>query len=271
MDYLLMRDGSSVQRKQIKLHSFTLIELLVVIAIIAILAAILMPALSSSRVRAQVAVCQNNMRELGQAVHKYADDFNGVVVPRRCFDGDYWPRNITSHKYMHWKSLLCPASQDSIISGTSTVPNENYRIAWRTGAFVSQYSFRATTQACGYAINRSYIYDFNDAPAKDTLTTFAIVKAPSRWLMFGEASTQKKSSYPCYTARTVYNTNDEMGFLYPWHGGNALNLLFGDGHVTRINAGADGWVGTELIYADGGPVGNHVWGDAKFSLWYYKH
>ena len=266
------RDCPQPAHGQVKQYCFTLIELLVVIAIIAILAAILMPALSSSRTRAQVSVCQNNMKELGMAVHRYADDFGGVVIPRRCYSGDYWPANLTTNKYISWKSLLCPASKESIIGPGSTVPNENYRIAWRTGAFVNkQKTYWACTQACGYAINRSYIYDFNDKPAKETLTTFAIVRQPARWLIFGEASTQKNSSYPHYMMRSSYNTSDEAGFIYPWHGGNMCNLLFGDGHVKMINAGADGWAGTELIYADGGPVGNHDWESSKLGVWYWKH
>lgn len=59
---------------------FTLVELLVVLAVIAILAAMLLPALSRGKTRAQAAACANNLRQLGLAFHLYLPD-NGDVFP----------------------------------------------------------------------------------------------------------------------------------------------------------------------------------------------
>ena len=70
-----------VERKTGRAHSFTLIELLVVIAIIAILAAILLPALNSARERGRSATCINNLKQINMYHMTYQDSFEGYLVP----------------------------------------------------------------------------------------------------------------------------------------------------------------------------------------------
>ena len=77
-------------------RGFTLIELLVVIAIIAILAALLLPALSSARQRALTAACKSNLHQIGLGMNMYADD-NRALYPQ---SGAFlpWPADSWIHQ-----------------------------------------------------------------------------------------------------------------------------------------------------------------------------
>ena len=128
--------------RSVKLN-FTLIELLVVIAIIAILAAILMPALSSARERGRMAACTNNLKQIGLLFQNYADNNNDMPVPGWNPWNSYWPLHLMMTGYFgpkpaksskREKSMICKTTGNYLVCPSDPrpvySPDENQKPYW---------------------------------------------------------------------------------------------------------------------------------------------
>ncbi len=105
---------------------FTLIELLVVVAIIAILAALLLPALSVARERGRTAVCMSNERQIGVAFHLYAGDFDSWLPKTGATSN--WTNSSVNYTgwngHKHWAHQLDTYTNKELPNGAAWVTRQ---------------------------------------------------------------------------------------------------------------------------------------------------
>jgi prepilin-type N-terminal cleavage/methylation domain-containing protein/prepilin-type processing-associated H-X9-DG protein len=251
---------------------FTLIELLVVIAIIAILAAILFPVFAQAREAARKATCQSNLKQLGNAVLMYVQDYDEVYPPPTGtgLSGDFWLYPTGGRTWLaavqpyvkNYKIVECPSTTAADLFGLATQPVKyrvgygfNPLLSWRSQAVVAApASIFMVTEAWGHqgVLNAAGGVWF------DVTNGGFGPNNPYRFGM-GGAST-------C----SVYNGFGGAFGTYKWdriHSGTN-NYLYADGHVKALkpagNARVHPFTG---LAADGSMAGWWHWGDSCPLLW----
>jgi len=199
-------EGGIMRRKD----GFTLIELLVVIAIIAILAAMLLPALARAREKGRQAQCISNLKQILLAAHMYANDCDGYL-PWHYSYGNNWMNSLYNGNYVsNVKLFRCPSY---LVNGYGT-----------TGCLTRQYSYGVWYNLYNAKLN--YYETFGGVNNSDVVyisETRRNLNEAWPWM------------YACTSTTTALAASNSTYYPWPAHQVNTrLNIGFLDGHVENL-------------------------------------
>lgn len=219
-----------MERRSCRCKGFTLIELLVVVAIIAILAAMLLPALSQARERARAAACVNNLKQMGVLLHMYAEDHEGFlpdVYGKYATDSPYYP---------HWNQLWAKGYFGDLSNAAAIR-------AFRTGHCAKKDTLYG--ESLGWVpVYSRYLgyYAFNIGMAARYQRKVFVKPQFSQRVMLADGACSIYYYYLGTWGNPPSGTVDTLvGLWYAARHNDGINCLFIDGHVE--------WIKKDLIQA----------------------
>lgn len=215
-------------------QAFTLIELLVSIGIIAILAALLLPALSQAKAKAAATQCRNNLHEQGIALRVYVDE-NGSGYPFYEMPQQVrWPDELAPYYGLRWtnRSFHCPAYK-GVISGTD---DPNYHSEYGSYGYNASGTYGQGEDAVSPAISLGLSGPAASGSGPGTAIRDSQVLVPSEMFAIADARTTRVLLSAASAPAVIGLDEMYVGGMAPFNAphGSRFNALYCDGHVQLL-------------------------------------